>query len=128
MAKTFSVAVSQARYVNRIYGVPDGFDGLLHDLPANTPSNRFERLLKILIYSCGGVIFHFFENSALLLYIIRRCDPEKIPRTKAWLVKRGSPSKYTDFILGALTSNNMIAIFVVVIDLGSALSKLIIGC
>jgi hypothetical protein len=89
LAKTFSVAFSQARYVNRIYGIPDGFDGLLHDIPANTPANRLERLLKIIIYACGGVVFHALENSALIMYIIRRCDPEKIPKTKAWLVKRG---------------------------------------
>jgi hypothetical protein len=90
LAKTFSVAFSQARYVNRIYGIPDGFDGLLHDIPPKTASNALERFLKILIYAFGGVAFHTLENSALVMYIIRRCDPEKIPRTKAWLVRKGS--------------------------------------
>ncbi len=89
LAKTFSVAFSQARYINRLYGVPDGFDGLLHDIPAATSSNQSERILKILIYLCGGVIFHALENSALMLYIVHRADPQKIPATKTWLQKIG---------------------------------------
>jgi len=44
----------------------------------------------------GGVGYHVLEHLALIIMIIRRCDPAKIPRVKAWLEKRGLWDKADD--------------------------------
>ena len=75
-------AFSQARYINRIYGILDGVEGLVYDVP----DKPLHKGLKIVLHSVGAVGYHVLEHVALVLMIIRRCDPEKIPRFKVLLL------------------------------------------
>jgi len=89
----FGAAFSQARYINRIYGILDGVQGLVYDVP----DKPLHKGLKIVLHSVGAVGYHVLEHVALVLMIIRRCDPEKIPRLKGWLQKMGLWDKADDF-------------------------------
>eukprot|EP00286_Rhodomonas_abbreviata_P000524 CAMPEP_0181290368 /NCGR_PEP_ID=MMETSP1101-20121128/1376_1 /TAXON_ID=46948 /ORGANISM="Rhodomonas abbreviata, Strain Caron Lab Isolate" /LENGTH=273 /DNA_ID=CAMNT_0023394647 /DNA_START=9 /DNA_END=830 /DNA_ORIENTATION=+ len=86
LSATFSSAFSQARYVNRIYGIFDGTEGLLYDVPKGPV---VERTCKLLVHGIGGVGYHILENTALIIMIIRRCDPNKIPAVREWLIRNG---------------------------------------
>ena len=132
-------AFSQARYVNRLYGIPDGLEGLLYDEKVHSSKYPLHvRLLKvcmcvredeedfapetefiialtfahlplslipcpscsyktpamsilgqICVHGFGGVGYHVLENFALMLMIIRRCSPEKIPGVFERAIEKG---------------------------------------
>ncbi len=52
------------RYVNRIYGVFDGVEGLLYEVPKKKDAK--DRAIYTMIYGCGGVCFHILENMAMV--------------------------------------------------------------
>ena len=66
----------------------------MHPCTSHGSSHSFS---QILLHGVGGVGYHVLEHIALILMIIRRCDPAKIPRVKAWLEKRGLWDKADDF-------------------------------
>eukprot|EP00281_Chroomonas_sp_CCMP1168_P028887 CAMPEP_0206247792 /NCGR_PEP_ID=MMETSP0047_2-20121206/20009_1 /ASSEMBLY_ACC=CAM_ASM_000192 /TAXON_ID=195065 /ORGANISM="Chroomonas mesostigmatica_cf, Strain CCMP1168" /LENGTH=250 /DNA_ID=CAMNT_0053673361 /DNA_START=129 /DNA_END=881 /DNA_ORIENTATION=+ len=85
LASTFRAAISQTRYINRMYGTIDGAEGLLYD----KSETSLEAVAKFAVYGLGGIGYHILEHIALILTIIKKCDAEKIPRVKEWLVKKG---------------------------------------